>query len=277
MEALAEFEQAEKLNPSLKAVHYQLYGLYRQAGREADGTRELALFQDLTKQQEGAAIAENIDWCNYAEIYDPVRALTPPPAVKPVYDDASLDGKVDVKTAGMALIDSTGKGQTDLLVWSATGATLYAQGTKRVADAGLADLKNVVSIAAGDFDNDGMMDLAVLTESGAALYRNTGGKFEKTTAILPQRRFERAVWIDYDHDGDLDLVLLGDQPALMRNQGTAGFADRTSDFPVRRRAPGGRPQTACGAGFEGLRSGCDLRKSRPGVVSRSTRRALQYG
>ena len=39
------------------------------------------------------------------------------------------------------------------------------------------------------------------------------------------------MWLDYDHDYDLDLVLLGAQPALMRNQGTAGWADRTADFP----------------------------------------------
>src|SRR5205085_10035964 len=52
-----------------------------------------------------------------------------------------------------------------------------------------------------------------------------------TTADLPKRRFETAVWLDYDHDYDLDLVLLGDTPALARNQGAAGFFDRTADFP----------------------------------------------
>jgi hypothetical protein len=43
--------------------------------------------------------------------------------------------------------------------------------------------------------------------------------------------FERAVWIDYDHDYDLDLLLLSDAPALVRNEGAAGFADRTAAFP----------------------------------------------
>ena len=231
-EAIAEFEKAEKLNPDLGAVHYQLYGLYRQAGRNADSGRELQAFQDLKKQQEGAAIAEDVDWCNYAEIYDPPRAVTPVTnATPPVYDDTTLDGKVDAKSAGMLLIDSTGKGQTDLLVWSSNGIALYAQGAKKVVDAGLNDVKDAVFVAAGDFDNDGLMDLCVLTPTGAAIYRNTGGKFAKSTMALPQRRFERAIWIDYDHDYDLDLFLLGDKPALIRNQGTAGFADRTADFP----------------------------------------------
>jgi tetratricopeptide (TPR) repeat protein len=230
-EAIAEFETARRLNPSLAAAHFQLFNLYRQAGRDSDGAAELQTFQELKKQQEGTAIAEDVDWCSYAEIYDPPRAVTPAPNTAPVYDESILEGSVDAKTAGMALIDSTGKGQTDFLVWSAQGAALYLQGTKRAADSGLGDLKGVVAIAPGDFDNDGLMDLCVLTESGAFVYRNTGGKFVKADISLPQRRFERAVWIDYDHDYDLDLVLLGDSPALYRNQGAAGFAERTSDFP----------------------------------------------
>ncbi len=109
-----------------------------------------------------------------------------------------------------------------------------------MADSGLDNLPNILSVAPGDFNNDGLMDLCITTESGAAIYRNTGGKFVKTNIALPQRRFEIAVWIDYDHDNDLDLILLGDKPALMRNQGAAGFADRTSDFPF---APG-HPENA---------------------------------
>ncbi len=104
----------------------------------------------------------------------------------PVYDDTLLDARVDIKTAGITLIDSTGKGQTDLLVWSSNGIALYAQGTKLVAATGLDDLKNIVFIAPGDFDNDGLMDLCILTDTGASLYRNTGGKFEKSKIILPQ-------------------------------------------------------------------------------------------
>src|SRR6202041_2138267 len=67
--------------------------------------------------------------------------------------------------------------------------------------------------------------------SGPELFRNAGGRFIQFKANLPQRRFDRALWVDYDHDYDLDLVLLGESSALIRNQGTAGFADRTADFP----------------------------------------------
>jgi len=92
-------------------------------------------------------------------------------------------------------------------------------------------LKGVVSIAAGDFNNDGLPDLCVLTEFGATVYVNKQGKFQKHPAQLPAGHYEKAVWIDYDHDYDLDLVLLGENSKLMRNNVAPGFSDQTADFP----------------------------------------------
>ena len=43
--------------------------------------------------------------------------------------------------------------------------------------------------------------------------------------------YNGAVWARLrSHDYDLDLFLFGKQSRLMRNQGSAGFADRTADF-----------------------------------------------
>ncbi len=231
-EAAAQFEEAAKLNPLLAAAHFQLYNLYRQMGKTEQATQQLQTFQALKKQQEGAAVAEDVDWCNYAEIYDPPRAPSAAVAeAAPTYDDRVLTGSADAKTGGLAAIDVTGKGLADLLVWSSKGIDLYLRGSNLAADSGLGGIRDVVDVAPGDFDNDGLMDLCILTGSGAQLYRNTGGKFVRSNFALPQTRFDRAVWMDYDHDYDLDLVLLGEHSALFRNQGTAGFTDRTADFP----------------------------------------------
>ena len=227
-QAQTQFELAAKLNPLLAAARFQLYNLYRQEGKSDDAARALAEFQRLKKQQEGAAIPEDVDWCTYAEIYDP--PVTPSerlPSSPPVYEDHVLDAPA----TGMLAIDSTGEGRTDLLAWSANGVTLYRGGTQPVADSGLGGLTGVVSVAAGDFNNDGFMDLCVLTESGPLLFANSKGHFTRIDTQLPRRRFERAVWIDYDHDYDLDLVLLGASSVLYRNEGAAGFADRSADFP----------------------------------------------
>jgi tetratricopeptide (TPR) repeat protein len=225
-EAIEQFEKASALNPLLAAAHFQLYNIYRQSARSDDAAKHLAIFQSLKKQSEGAAIPEDVDWCSYAEIYDPPRAATAILAAKPNYDD-----RIVADATGMLAIDAAATGRTDLLTWSATAIHLYRNGTDLVNNTGLEQIQGAISIAAADFDNDGLTDLCVLTTSGPKLYRNTKDRFVPYDANLPPRRFERAVWIDYDHDYDLDLILLGDQPALMRNQGKAGFEDRTGDFP----------------------------------------------
>jgi tetratricopeptide (TPR) repeat protein len=234
-EAQAQFELAEKLDPQLAAARFQLYNLYRQQQQADKAAAALAEFQRLKKEAEGAAIPEDVDWCVYAEIYDPPGTPTAPArgAAPPTYEDHVLEGSA----TGMLSIDSTGDGSTDLLAWSPGGIRLYRHGHEPVADSGLGELTGVLSVAAGDFNNDGFMDLAVMTESGPVLMANSHGHFGRVDAKLPQRRFERAVWIDYDHDYDLDLILLGESPALMRNEGAAGFADRTADFPFAKGIP----------------------------------------
>ncbi|MGH9668438.1 MAG: CRTAC1 family protein, partial [Bryobacteraceae bacterium] len=196
------------------------------------GAAQLVAFQRLKKLHEGAAIPEDVDWCIYAEIYDPPAAPpSAPPAAPPSFEDTKLPGAVDANSAGLAAIDLDGAGRTDLLVWSSRGILLYRRGLEPVSNSGLEKLSGVLDVSPGDFDNDGLMDLCVLTASGPQLYRNVKGRFERFAANLPQRRFDRAVWLDYDHDYDLDLLLFGGQPALARNQGSAGFTGRTADFP----------------------------------------------
>src|SRR5437763_23956 len=62
--AVKEYETARKLNARLAAPHFQLNGLYRQLDRAADAATELQVFQSLKKQQEGAAVPEDMEW-NY--------------------------------------------------------------------------------------------------------------------------------------------------------------------------------------------------------------------
>ena len=231
-EAQAQFEKAAELDPLLAAARFQLYNLYRVEGNAEQANRYLADFERIQKLQKSWVIPENVEWCNYAEIYDPPEARTQTAVQpEPKFADTRLDGTVDSATAGLTLIDSTGSGQTDLLVWSSQGIHLFLKGQQPAVVTGLEGLTGVIDVAPGDFDNDGLMDLCVLTATGPMLYRNIGGKFVRQPANLPARRFDAAVWMDYDHDYDLDLILLGPQPAVLRNQGAAGWTDRTEDFP----------------------------------------------
>ncbi len=234
VDAIREFETALKLDPNLAAPHFQLYNAYRQAGRREDATKELQTFQLIKKRTEGAAVPEDMEWSFYSEIYDPIEprfsadSSTPAPLK---FEDKKLPGSVDATTAHVESLDLDGDDKADLLVWSSQGIRLYKGGVQPVEDSGLGASRNVTAAAAGDFDNDGSIDLAVIAGGEASLWKNAKGKFTKVEAKLPVGAFTSAVWLDYDHDYDLDLVLLGDASTVVRNEGAAGFADRPADIP----------------------------------------------
>lgn len=235
--AVPEFETAARLDPNFAAPRFQLYSAYRTLERQADADRVIAEFRAIKeKQDQPDAEKEDVNWTVYAEIYDPVTDLpkrsTPTPQRFRVRD---LPGIADPKTAGALLLDFDGDGHPDALVWSDSGILLYRNGSEPV-DRGLSALRHVLWVAAGDYNNDGLVDLCVVTPDGALLYRNEPKiGFVRQNLPAPGAGFRTAVWIDYDHDRDLDLILLGSRSLLLRNDGSAGWEDRTRDFPF---APG---------------------------------------
>lgn len=214
--ATAAFEQAAKLDQNLAAAHFQLFNMYRQANRANDAKLQLELFQALKQQTEGAAVPEDVDWSQYSEIYDPKPA--PPPRDKTLlkWQEKKL---ADNWKGAISFGDKA-------VYWDGQGPSI---GGKRIAS-----VSGVRSIAAGDYDNDGLMDLCVIGEEMPLLLHNTAAGWKQVP--LPARgTFNQCVWVDYDHDYDLDLFVLGEQQLLLRNQGAAGFVDQSKDFPF---APG---------------------------------------
>jgi hypothetical protein len=78
--------------------------------------------------------------------------------------------------------------------------------------AGVAGTGYSFAVAAGDYDNDGFVDLYVTAYGGNTLYHNQGdGTFIDVTAKAGLRASgwsTSAGWFDYDHDGRLDLFVL---------------------------------------------------------------------
>ena len=78
--ALKQFEIAAKLDPKLVAPRFQIYNSYRLQGKDEEAAKALAAFQAVRQSQQAADESEDMEWCSYAELYDPVAAQ---PAAEP--------------------------------------------------------------------------------------------------------------------------------------------------------------------------------------------------
>ncbi len=229
-DALREFELTAKLNPALAGPHFQLFNTYRGSGRPADAAREQAVFQEIKKRQAGAAVPEDLEWSFFSEIYDMPEAASAADvdAGKPVKLTAR---KLGDGFEGVTTSDVDGDGNPEIVAWSAAGVKVFKNGVAAAVECGLGGVRDVVSITSADFNNDALADLTIITKTGAELWINRKGKFEKSPIVIPEGHYAKAVWLDYDHDYDLDLFLLGEKSLLLRNNGAAGFSDETKTFP----------------------------------------------
>ena len=166
------------------------------------------------------------------------RAPADAPAGPPWFEDVTARVKLNfhqqagpptahfmpqVMGSGLAAFDADNDGRFDLLLLNnagpASGAThrFYRQnadGTFRDATAGsgLDVAGHGMGAAAGDFDNDGFVDVYVSQFGGGWLFRNRGdGTFEDVTAaagVAQPRWGTSCCFFDYDRDGWLDLVVV---------------------------------------------------------------------
>jgi hypothetical protein len=101
-------------------------------------------------------------------------------------------------------------------------------------EAGLAGSGFCIGAAAGDFDNDGYVDLFVAGIHESRLYRNIAGRrFEDVTASAGIRATAfaaGAAWFDFDRDGRLDLFILN--YLRWSPQNDPGCHDPSGRYPV---------------------------------------------
>lgn len=136
---------------------------------------------------------------------------------------------IETMTGGVAAFDYNGDGLTD--IFFANGAGLPPlrkespkhwnrlfrnEGGMRFKDvteeAGVAGEGYSMGAAAGDYNNDGHVDLFVAGVNRNILYRNLGnGRFEDVTekaGIKSDKWAVAAGWFDYNNDGLLDLLVV---------------------------------------------------------------------
>jgi tetratricopeptide (TPR) repeat protein len=183
--ALAEFETAARLNPNLAGPHFQLYNAYRQAGRANDAARELALFQEIKKRNEGAAVPEDMEWSYYAEIYD----AREPAALEqvPLPDRYEPPPPAEIKDAvSVSYGDFDNDGAADLCAITKTGAVLYhnEKGKFRPLPVALPPGRYTKAVWL-DYDHDYDLDLFLLGEKSVLMRNNGAAGFSDESAGFP--------------------------------------------------------------------------------------------
>jgi hypothetical protein len=134
------------------------------------------------------------------------------------------------KTSGAGNRDSVKSPKRDFLLFVSEKGESF---TETGAEAGMPDIRAVAASWA-DYDNDGDLDLAVVTNMAGAppvLFRNSdGGKFTDVSSQAGLKKNgsspSRVNWVDCDNDGLVDLFQAGRGGSrLYRNQGDGTFKD----------------------------------------------------
>jgi len=152
-------------------------------------------------------IYENSGYPNYSLSEDTGQTLTPVENGSLAWGDYDNDGDLD-----LALMGSDGSVPI-LEIYYNEEASNYIL-SKSTSLPGVQD----GSLAWGDYDNDGDLDLAVngqdsLENRVAIIYQNDSGTFSEgqNLSTTDGVRYASLAWADYDDDKDLDLVMTGEE------------------------------------------------------------------
>jgi tetratricopeptide (TPR) repeat protein len=253
-QALTEFQTALRLNPIHASAQFGLAKALQRLGRRDEATAAFKRFETLNQEKIGFPLAHTYgDEGHYSLVQD---ALTVNPQVGPMipvtftaqtidHIAAAAAKPIDRPQGGACLVGPAGEHSYLLVMASGADAIrTYAQSGSGSftlvpsAQTGLVASGTGVACTVGDFDNDGLPDVAVAMSDRVLLFKNHGGgKFTDVTAatgVQPANQPAGITFVDYDHDGDLDLFVTGQPSAagakpnvLWRNNGNGTFTNWT--------------------------------------------------
>jgi len=250
--AEADFLRAVEHRPYLYSAYYQLYQSALRANQDGKAQEYLAMFKTL----RASPLGESIELPQYNQMGDlalaqPLSSASPSPITKSHYrlktavtlltwtgPVASGTDPAVARPNGAAAGDLDGDGRPDLIVpLGAHGGvallrqTADARFSETTVGSGLEGLTHVSSCAIGDFDNDDIADLCVVSAETNRLFKGNGdGTFTNVTLgagwETPPGHNRSGLFLDADHDGDLDLFICRDGPdQLWNNNGDGAFVN----------------------------------------------------
>ena len=208
--AIDILQKALAIDPLHASAEFALARSLQRTGRTAEAREHFKQFQHLTGAKISSAIGLAYGEEGHYSTATPVempetvsRAMIPVRLVaQPLVADETNSAKANsgvsgeesspfTSTGGACMMDVTGSGQMDLVLMQ-SGAqairVLHNDGKGRfdeldVKAAGLAASGHAVACAVGDYNGDGLNDLAVALDNELLLFRNLGhGRFKDVTA-----------------------------------------------------------------------------------------------
>jgi len=254
-DAIKQFQAALQLNPLHASAEFGLASALQRSGKVAEAHEHLRRFQKITQTKIGTPLTVTYgEQGHNATVQDMLAPLQPvgpmiPVSFAPSSGQASATESTAAKDAvggGVCILDVEGKGEKDIVFMSEGDAAVRAYKPQSNGapveipsqQTGLAASGHGVACAVGDYDNDGLPDLAVALSDRVILFHNLGhGKFAdvtKTVGIEQLNHPAGLTFVDFDHDGDLDLFVTGSPltsgkgpSVLWRNNGDSTFTEWT--------------------------------------------------
>ncbi|HET6176712.1 MAG TPA: FG-GAP-like repeat-containing protein [Candidatus Sulfotelmatobacter sp.] len=231
--AIDAFLHALQINPLHASAEFGLSRAYQQSADVEHAREHLKKFQYITQNKIGApmslAYGEQGQYSRAVE--SPSAVLKAPAPIKVRFVDVTKEAGISGKASsvptdlggflgsGACFLDYDGDGHPDIFVANGGpegGLGLYHNlGNGKFEDvtrkAGLDPSLHATGCTAGDYDNDGFVDLAIGFDGHVLLEHNErNGTFRNATessGIKVEGLVLGLTFIDYDHDGDLDLYL----------------------------------------------------------------------
>jgi hypothetical protein len=256
-EAIDAFQTALKLNPLHASAEFGLSRGYQQSADLAHAREHLTRFQYITQKKLGSPISLAYGEQGKYSLAEesPAAPAKVPPAIDVRFVETTRQAGLLTGSSGTSekdiapqfgpgacFLDYDNDGRIDIFLpdnGREGGMSLYHNlGNGKFEDvtkkAGLDSTLHAIGCTAGDYDNDGATDLAVILNGRVLLLHNQkNGTFKGVTeaAGLKSDNFNSGVtFVDYDHDGDLDLYVTRSDlahNAMWRNNGNGTFTDAT--------------------------------------------------
>ena len=237
-EALTNFIAASEMDPYLRSAFYGAFLALQRSGDREEARRYLDIYQRLEKNPRSRLAEIKYTKMGPKAMAQPLRHGNTPAAGEregqpPPWSSRPYTPLV-FQSAPLSAVAMDAGGVPLLLIPDTSGLRVLHRDSGEEVTTAITGVRDVLSIAVGDFNNDTTADVYLGRDGEDQLWKVVDGVFmEWPLTLLAETRSAsfQVMAIDADHDGDLDVLRRGDGPVLMNNDGDGSFRSLDIGLP----------------------------------------------